>query len=508
MSFNTVDEDYDLVVIGGGVTGAGVYHQAVALGFKALLVEAEDFAWGTSSRSSKMVHGGLRYLKEGKFLLTRSAVRERQRLLATYPGLVTPLEFIMPIFKDIGPSKTIINAGLSIYSLMAGERQHQNFNREATLAAVPGLRSDKLLSSVGFKDAQVDDARLVLRLIFDACDAGGHALNYTRAVHIGRDKRGRVRAVTIRAAGTGREKEIRTRAVINATGPFAETLHPSPVKGVHIRPLRGSHLIFPGTVCALDRVVSFIHPVDNRPVFLFPWEGCLVLGTTDVDFTGDLTSDPCITRDERDYLMAGLDFILPGLALSPDRALASIAGVRPVLSKSKKTASKESREHVVWKDKGLVTVTGGKLTTFSLLARDALKAAGPYLPGTDKIKKRTVSLPTGADRGLDPVALRVQGRYGPRSLELTHSHPVGSSLTLWSELEYAARAEQVQHLSDLMLRRVRIGLLLPRGGMDIMDQIRKRVAPFLDWDNTRWEKEITAYGRLWERSYSPTPWEV
>ncbi len=182
--------------------------------------------------------------------------------------------------------------------------------------------------------------------------------------------------------------------------------------------------------------------------------------------------------------------------------------MRPVLSKKKKAASKESREHVVWKDKGLVTVTGGKLTTFSLLARDALKAAGPYLPGIDRIKPGALSLPTGTDPGLDPWALRIQGRYGDRSRELAHSGPVGSSLTLWSELEYAARAEQVQHLSDLMLRRVRIGLLLPRGGMDIIDQIRARVSPFLNWDSARWEKEISDYGQLWERSYSPAPWEV
>jgi len=499
---------YDVVIVGGGVTGAGVFHQAVNMGLKALLVEAKDFAWGTSSRSSKMVHGGLRYLKEGKFLLTRSAVMERQRLLSVYPGLVTPLEFIMPIYKDLGPSKTTMKTGLSIYSFMAGERQHQNLTRDIALNMIPGLRSDNLYSAVGFKDAQVDDARLVLRLIFDACDAGGHAFNYTKAMDIGRDSRGRVRAVTLRDSETGREKEIQTRVVINATGAFAEALHPSPVKGFHIRPLRGSHLIFPGNACDLDRVISYIHPRDNRPVFLFPWEGCLVLGTTDVDFNGDLETDPGITCDEHDYLMEGLDFILPGLGLSPDQALASIAGVRPVLSKKKKAASKESREHVVWGDKGLVTVTGGKLTTFSLLARDALKAASPCLPGKGKGKGRLEPVPRKTDPGLSTRALRIQGRYGKRAAGLAEGQCIESTLTLWSELEHGARAEQIRHLPDLMLRRVRIGLLLPRGGMDIMDQIRKRVAPFLDWDNTRWGQEIRDYSRLWEVSYSPAPWEV
>ncbi len=508
MKFEQVSQSYDVVIVGGGVTGAGVFHQAVDMGLTALLVEAKDFAWGTSSRSSKMVHGGLRYLKEGKFLLTRSAVMERQRLLSVYPGLVMPLDFIMPIYKDLGPSKTTISAGLSIYSLMAGERQHQNYTRDITLDMIPEIRSENLYSAVGFKDAQVDDARLVLRLIFDACDAGGHALNYTKAVHIGRDSRGRVRAVTLRDAETGREKEIQTSAVINATGAFAEALHPSPVKDFHIRPLRGSHLIFPGTACDLDRVISYIHPRDSRPVFLFPWEGCLVLGTTDVDFKGDLETDPGITRDEREYLMEGLDFILPGLGLSPDQALASIAGVRPVLSRKKKAASKESREHVVWKDRGLVTVTGGKLTTFSLLARDALKAAGPYLPGKGKGNAFAVPAPQERGAGLSPKALRIQGRYGRRAGSLTDSSCIESTVTLWSELEHGARAEQVRHLPDLMLRRVRIGLLLPRGGMEIMDRIQARVSPFLNWDDGRWEQEIRDYERLWEHAYSPAPWEV
>jgi len=503
VNFEQIKEAYDLVVIGGGITGAGLFHQAVDMGFKALLVESRDFAWGTSSRSSKMVHGGLRYLKEGKFLLTRSAVMERQRLLRAYPGLVMPQEFIMPIYKDLGPSKNLIKAGLSIYSLMAGERQHQTFDRRWALTAIPGIRSDNLSSAVGFKDAQVDDARLVLRLIFDACDAGGHALNYTKALDIGRDGKGRVRTVTVRETETGKEKEIQTRVVINATGAFADTFHSSPSKGFHIRPLRGSHLIFPGSFCDLDRVISFIHPRDNRPVFLFPWEGCLVLGTTDVDFKGDMEMEPGITREEQEYLMEGIGFILPGLDFLPDHALSSISGVRPVLSKKKKAASKESREHVVWKDKGLVTVTGGKLTTFRLLARDALKAAGPYLPVLARVQKKAA--PNLVSTGLP---LRIQGRYGNQAGALSGLEPIESTLSLWSELEHAARNEAVKHLSDLMLRRVRIGLLLPRGGMDIMDQIQERVSPFLEWDKARWEQEILDYDSLWKRSYSPAPWEV
>ncbi len=514
MNLDKIESCYDIVIVGGGVTGAGVFHQAVNMGLKALLVEAKDFAWGTSSRSSKMVHGGLRYLKEGKFLLTRSAVKERQRLLAAYPGLVTPLEFIMPIYKDLGPSSAAMKTGLNIYSLMAGERQHQTFDRKTTQDLVTGVRSNGLVSAVGFKDAQVDDARLVLRLIFDACDRGGHALNYTGASGIERDRKGKVRAVLLKDADTGQEREILTTAVINATGAFAETLHPSPMKGFHIRPLRGSHLIFPGKCYKMDRVISFIQPRDNRPIFIFPWEGCLVLGTTDVDFHGDLNTDPAITSEEVDYLMEGLDSILPGLNLSVDDAVAAIAGVRPVLSKKKKAASKESREHVVWKDKGLVTITGGKLTTFSLLARDALRAAAPYLPKKEKAKGQR-HLTQMSDRqtdlpGLDDAAsLRIRGRYGNRIKNLANHltedgrRTVESTHTLWAELRHGAGSEQIRHLSDLLLRRVRIGLLLPNGGLDIMDRIREQVSPCLSWDKNRWEKEIQDYRQLWERAYSP-----
>lgn len=508
-----IDSSYDIVIVGGGVTGAGVFHQAVHMGLRALLVESRDFAWGTSSRSSKMVHGGLRYLKEGKLLLTRAAVKERQRLLSVYPGLVTPLDFIMPIYKTHGPSQTTMKAGLSLYSLMAGKKQHQVFSRDKTMDMVPGVNGDALVSAVGFQDAQVDDARLVLRLIFDAQDAGGHALNYTQALAIDRDSKGRVAGIQLSDTETGKQKEVRTPVVINATGAFAETLHPSPVRGFHIRPLRGSHLIFPGAAYPIDRVVSFIHPRDKRPIFLFPWEGCLVLGTTDVDHDKDLNREPGITPSEVDYLMEGVKGILPRLDLKPEDAIAAIAGVRPILSKQKKAASKESREHVVWKDRGLVTVTGGKLTTFSLLAKDALRAAAKYLPLKNKPSNGAkIPGPCHLENTIFDlsVVLRLQGRYGVRADQLSPflsghgASCIGSTHTLWGELSHGA-GEQVRHLSDLLLRRVRIGLFLPKGGMEIMDEIRNQAAPHLNWTDEKWDREIADYGQIWEQAYSPCP---
>jgi len=518
----SMKKNYDLVIVGGGITGAGVFHGAVHQGLSPLLVEANDFAWGTSSRSSKMVHGGLRYLKQGKFLLTRSAVRERQRLLTVYPGLVEPLNFIMPIYKEHGPSMGAMKFGLSLYSLMAGEKQHQIFTRSQTIRKVPGVCRENLLSAAGFKDAQVDDARLVLRLIFDACDMGGHALNYTKAISIERNGKGDVAGVYLKDTETGTENMVKTSVVINATGAFAENLHPSPKKGFHIRPLRGSHLVFPGRLYPLDRVISFIHLRDRRPVFLFPWEGCLFLGTTDVDHTGDISKEPCITMDEADYLMEGLASILPDFKVSLDDCTASIAGVRPILSKKKVAASKESREHVIWKEQGLVTVTGGKLTTFRLLAADALKAARNYLPGPCEKKIELRQEPVSEfkaalesvmgpfqDANSTRAMLRISGRYGARAGDVAalcsqeEFVPITTTQTLWAELYHGARNEQIRHLSDLLLRRVRIGLFLPNGGLELMDEIQARLMPFLSWDDAKWMREKKIYAKVWQDAHAP-----
>ncbi len=507
-------QEYDIIVAGGGVTGAGVFHEAVRRGYRTLLVEARDFAWGTSSRSSKMVHGGLRYLKQGKFLLTRAAVKEREDLLKFFPGLVTPMKFIMPLFDHYGPSCLSMKAGLSLYSFLAGEKQHQSFSKTEALEKIPGLRQEGLLSAMGFTDAQVDDARLVLRLIFDACENGGDALNYSSVIGVERDKKGRVARVLIKDEATGTGREIKSPVLINATGAFAEILHPSPMKGFHIRPLRGSHLFFPSTRIPLTQVISFMHPADLRPVFLFPWEGVMVLGTTDVDHDAGLMSEPRISKQEADYLMEGVNHVLPGMKLSFSDCISSMAGIRPVLSQKKTAASKESREHVVWQDKGLITVTGGKLTTFRLLARDALKAARPFLPAkpigppvnhepkpplnrfsSDKVSGRTVERIIG-HYGLKP-AFEILNQDEPFLSQVDHTPAV------WAEIRHAAEHEDIHHLSDLMLRRVRIGLLLPQGGVHLLDRVETICRPFLLWDKEQWEKEKKDYANLWQTCYSP-----
>ena len=518
MNISDLKTTYDIVVIGGGVTGAGVFHEAVNRGYRVLLIEAKDYAWGTSSRSSKMVHGGLRYLKQGKFLLTKKAVKERERLLKCYPGLVTPLNFIMPVFDHYGPSRASMKIGLFIYSFLAGEKQHKSYSKIDVIKTIEGIREQNLVSAVGFKDAQVDDARLVMRLINETCLQGGFALNYAKAVSIERDQKNKVAAVNIKDQRTGLSVDIKTKVVINATGAFAETLHPSPMKEFHIRPLRGSHLIFKRELFPINEVISFIHPKDSRPAFLFPWEDTIVLGTTDIDHDQDMETDPFITIHEADYLIEGLKYILPNLDISINDCISSFAGVRPVLSRKKKSASQESREHVIWKNKGLVTVTGGKLTTFQLLADDALKAAKPYLPKQVLDKPK----PIKQDHKLNrpdynipshniPVNFqeRLLGRYGSLVFQIIGQYdedlfsPIENTGSLWVELCYAAEHENIYNLSDLLLRRVRIGLFLPQGGLKLLDKIETLCKPFLSWDSTRWEMEKKVYIKTWNKYYSP-----
>ena len=517
MAINGIKTHWDMIIIGGGTTGAGIFREAAQMGLSILLLEQKDFAWGTSGRSSKMVHGGLRYLIEGKIFLSMASVKERQRLLSEAPGLVDPLNFLIPVYKTHGPSKRLLGLALFFYSLMARKKQHTRLSPGQIQERIPLIRTDHLDAGFSYQDAQADDARLVLRLISEGCAKGGTALNYTKVSKIERTQQGNVAAIIAEDKETKASLELRTNVVINATGAWAEILHPSPVKGFHLRPLRGSHLIFPGELFALDTVLCFFHPSDNRPVFLYPWEGCLILGTTDVDHADPLDSEPCITSKEATYLMEGLEFIVPGSKISEKDCISSIAGVRPVLSKGGKETSKESRDHVVWEDRGLITVTGGKLTTFRLVAYDALKAARQYLPKFSISKKSSIfDQPIHKEMNNEKLRLfpqnirqRLYGRYGNMAESIMNAQEeddcsfVPGTSTLWCEMAFVATNEHVRHLSDLLLRRVRVGLLLPEGGREHFERIEKLCKSAFSWDDSEWNREKKRYLEEWQNYYAP-----
>jgi glycerol-3-phosphate dehydrogenase len=268
--------------------------------------------------------------------------------------------------------------------------------------------------------------------------------------------------------------------------------------------------------------VAFLHPQDGRPVFALPWEGAVIFGTTDVDHKTDLLTDPSISADEFEYLLTALQHVFPRQELTAADVTATFSGLRPVVDTGQADPSKESREHAIWEENGLLTVAGGKLTTFRVMARDALKAArrhlgqilfDPNIPvlnppvSTGSTTAADMDIPT--DETLDSAQrLRLLGRYGADAQALLAPEtrpeltPVDSTPYLFAELRHAARAEGVVHLDDLLLRRVRLGLLIPNGGADLLDTIRPIVQPEFGWDDARWEAEVQAYNRLWNQSYS------
>jgi glycerol-3-phosphate dehydrogenase len=514
MNLKALAKTWDLIIIGGGITGAGIFSEASRMGLKIVLIEQRDFAWGTSSRSSKLVHGGLRYLKEGHFLMTKIAVEEREKLLKEAPGLVESLGFLLPIYEDQRPGKRTLQVGLSLYDIMARERQHRWYDAESFKRMIPCIEPHGLKGGFHFMDAQVDDSRLVLRLINEATAAGARALNYTEVHHIIRNNENHVVGVEVKDVETGETANLFSPAVINATGSWAEKLHPSPESQRHLRPLRGSHLVFPASVLPLNEGVSFIHPRDNRAVFVVPWEGAALVGTTDLDHPQDLSIEPNITEAEVSYLMEGMHTIFPSLNISLTDCLCAFAGIRPVLSEGKLKPSEESREHVVWVDQGLVTVTGGKLTTFRRLAHDALKAARSFLPPGKTLDRKApvfaeVPEPPHLNYSLPPETWRrLCGRYGSAAETIVRTaaaedlEAIPGTHTLWAELSYVAATEQIRHLSDLLLRRVRIGLLTPEGGKAYLDRIQSICQDVLPWDRRRWKKEIGMYMEQWNHAHA------
>ncbi len=515
MKLDEIDKKWDLIIVGGGVTGAGILREAIGLGLRSVLLEQNDFAWGTSSRSSKLVHGGLRYLKQAKFMLTLAAVKERQHLLSAAPGLVEPLGFSMPVYRDRGPHKGQLRLGLAIYSLMAGEKQHSFASADELLEKSPHLTRDNLVGGFRYLDAAVDDARLVQRLINESVARGASALNYTAVQEIVRTEKGHVRGVVARDTESNKERELKAEVVINATGAWASKLHPIPRTKMRLRPLRGSHLVFPAERVPLTDALSFFHPDDSRPIFAIPWEGATILGTTDMDHGEDLSFEPMITDAESDYLLKGIDAMFPALGITRDDCISTMSGVRPVLSTGERAPSKESREHAVWSDKGLVTVTGGKLTTFRKIAWDTLRAARPFFPSIPKMTSPSqvfsprIDATNSAAKLAPQTRRRLFGRYGAMANRLIETarpeelDEIPGTQTLWAELHHAAKHEQIKHLADLLLRRVRIGLLLPEGGAQHLNRIEEMTASALPWDKDRWQREKQLYVDHWKQCYAP-----
>jgi glycerol-3-phosphate dehydrogenase len=505
-----LEEPWDLIVVGGGITGAGILAEAARMGLRALLAEARDFGSGTSSRSTKLVHGGLRYLRQANFRLVTESLRERDLLVREGSGLVTPLGLYLTSFEKDRTSPWVFGLALFLYDVLARKWDHEKIPTAQLLRDLPELEGSGVRLAYRYYDAQTDDARLVLRVIGEGVRHGASALNYARAEGLLRERSGRVAGVVLRDLETGRTAEVRAKVVVNATGAWADELRAQVGGARRLRQIRGSHLVFPASRLPLHGAITLFHPIDHRAVFAIPWEGVTLVGTTDVDHKADLAAEPSMSAEEADYLMALARHAFPSLDLSLGDVRSTYAGVRAVVGTGVANPSKESREHALWKEEGLLTVTGGKLTTFRVMARETLHAVRKEFPGRrlaargpilDSIDGTAASLSR-----LDPATqARVLGRYGPAAVEAAQvgdfTEPIGDSNARWGELVWAARAEGVVHLEDLLLRRVRLGLLAEGGGQNLLPRIRTLVQAELGWDDARWQAEERAYRQTWQMRY-------
>lgn len=507
---------WDVIVIGGGITGAGVLREAARAGLRALLLEAHDFAAGTSSRSAKMVHGGLRYLKNAQIRLTLESVSERERLLREGRGLVNPVGYLMVSCQNDRTPMWVFGAGMVLYDMLALRWGHRHYTPQGLLDLCPPLAESPLVGGYRYLDGQADDARLVLRVLREAVRAGALALNHAPVTGLLRRAAGPVCGVVVEdRAGEGRTLEIEAPVVISAAGAWADGLRAQVGARPRLRRLRGSHLVISARRLPLNRSVCLLHPADGRPVYAFPWDGVVVAGTTDVDHGPETEIDPAIQPFEVEYILAFLSHAFPTLGLSRADVQATFSGIRPVVDTGKADPSRESREHVLWQEDGLLTVTGGKLTTFRRMAHDALRAVRGRLPGRPRFDARGRALDpapalTAWRQPLDPAQrLRLVGRHGLDAARLVEAaqpgelEPLAAGLpVLWAELRWGARAEGTVHLDDLLLRRTRLGLLAEQGGLPWLVRIRSVVQSELGWDDRRWDQEAAEYARLWRRCYS------
>ena len=518
-TWERLGQTFDLVVIGGGITGAGILREAVRLGLRVLLVEANDFAAGTSSRSSKLVHGGLRYLQSAQLGLSFRSIRERERLINEGRGLVKRLGFLFASMEGDPYPSWVLGLGLTLYDILAMQWSHRHLKPEEMRERCPPLTSNALRGGYRYFDAVTDDARLVFRLINEAVFSGGQAINYARVVRMLQTQDGQVRGVVIRddAIGGGhRTQEVRARVVVNATGAWIDQLRGQIGKPGKLRILRGSHLVFPDFRLPLKRAISFLHPEDHRPVFAIPWQGVTILGTTDLDQEPPYLQDPAISEPEVVYLLEAARRAFPVYDLTCRDLQVTYSGLRAVRQSGKQNPSRESRDHVIWYENGMLTVAGGKLTTFRKMAHDAFKIIRRRLNLSWEPEQSEAVFPLVPREELEgwgeltaATQLHLLGRYGLQTGALIRDAipgelvPIENSNYLWAEIRWACRSEAVQHLDDLLLRRLRLGLILPCGGIELLGRIRPLIQEEMNWSDDRWRWEAGRYRIMWNESYAP-----
>jgi glycerol-3-phosphate dehydrogenase len=524
---------FDVVVIGAGMTGAGVALDAASRGLRVALIESGDIASGTSSKSSKMAHGGLRYLQQKEFRLVYENLHERQRMLKNVPYLVQPLPFLIPLFGSNGvASKALVRGyatALRIYDLSGGWRigqRYRKISRDEALSHLPTLRTDRLVAGFLYYDARGDDARVALTLaksaavMFDACVA-----NYVRAINV-TDINGRVTGVVCRDELGSHEFTIPTRAVVNATGVWADNIFTltehqtshriTPAKGVHVSVAQSR---LPADVAAVLNV-----PNDRRSIFVVPFEDApfTYIGTTDTAYDGSLDSPTCGPEDVA-YLLGAVNASTSS-DLTTEDVSGVWAGLRPLLAPEKgrkmkeRTADLSRRHRVTDSGDGVVHVTGGKWTTYRKMAEDAVDALKPYFSNMHRARTKTLRLyGTGAWRPSGDLETHLYHRFGEDALKVlaiiesdpSLGEPAITGLPyLGAEFVFSARDELTTSLVDLLTRRTRAHLQDARATLKAAPTIALLVAPELSWSDEDVANEVERYRALVEYEFSAAGLDV
>jgi glycerol-3-phosphate dehydrogenase len=471
---------FDLLVIGGGITGCGIARDAAMRGLSVALVEKDDFASGTSSRSSRLVHGGVRYLEHGHLHLVFESSAERRRLLKLAPHLVRPLRFTWPVYAGARIPRWKLGAGLMLYDALALFRnvgRHRRLNARDVLECEPGLEAANLRGGATYFDAATNDARLTLANAIGAAEAGAIVMNHAAVTMLLRDK-WRVAGATVRDALTGECVDVRAQVVVNATGPWSDAIRgmdDDPGSTVHGS--KGVHIEVPRERIGNREALTLIHPRDGRVLFVLPADLHAIIGTTDT-FTDAPPDEVRATGEDVAYLLDAANTFFPRAHLEKADVVSAWAGIRPLIPEQSSTPGAVSREHAITRSaRGMISITGGKLTTYRVMASDVVRdvfAAFERSAGKDRAK--TTPLPGGDFRSwldlLDDITLAV----GDRDLALHLAHAHGTRWTdVWpfirdggaarvepdlpytlGEMRYAVRHEMAHSFADLFVRRTHL----------------------------------------------------
>lgn len=530
--------NYDVVVIGGGIVGAGIARDAALRGLSVALFEKSDYASGTSSKSSKLVHGGLRYLEHGEIALVFESVSERRVQTKVAPHLVRPLPFLIPIYKGAWPGLEIMNVGLWIYDSLAlfrAPRMHKTFRgRERALDLEPQLAPENLRGVLEYYDCATDDARLVLENAIDATSLGAACHTYTEVTRLERDADGRITGVSVRDRLHGKTWSVGCKVCILAGGAWTDEAikrFEVPIERPLLRRTKGVHIVLPRERLPLARAITLISPVDQRVMFAIPWRERTVLGTTDTDFTG--TADE-VAADASDvkYLIDSGNGYFPGANLSSKDVIATWAGLRPLIAAPPDVdESSVSREHEVFSRRdGLVIIAGGKLTTYRRMARETVTKALVLLeelgekvnanksttkhrplPGAVGVEQADLEGVAAIGRGLMSefgldvdTATHLCGVYGARAKVLAqaiaHDRALGERMDrelpyVWAEVEFAATHDLARTVDDVLCRRVPLLLVSRDQGLSVAERVAQRLAAHHGYDAAQVEAQVADYRR-------------